>query len=88
MLNYTVNPILDVTDSNKYNTVGILTGVSSNANKPVAEFTIKIDNKTYRVPKALVSHNVLKKGSKYKIYYYKNSRLVYNITMLEDKGTA
>ena len=81
MINYSVCPVLDILFPDKYmcETIGVLNGISTNANKPIAEFSIRIDKKTYRVPKSLISHNNLKKEKRYKIYYYQNSRLVYDI---------
>ena len=79
-------PVLDIVDPSKhtYNKEGILKGVSIHSSRRgrslLDQYTIKIDDTTYRIPKGVVPHkNILKKGKKYKVWYYKHSRVVYNI---------
>lgn len=78
---YALMPVLDIIDVNKYTyeTIGVLNGISTSSNKIIREYTIKLNNKTYYVPKALISHSVLQKGKKYKVNYHKYSRVVYKI---------
>ena len=83
VLYLTIPPALDLFDADRYSysAIGTLDGLSSNNFKSawLGEYTISINKETYRVPKSLKHYSMLRKGTKYKISYFKHSRLVYQI---------
>lgn len=84
---FLVKPVWDYYDVNKYNyhKTGTVTAVDKNTNGlrgKYREYTITMDGKMYWVPNSIFPYQVLQKGQTIEIRYFKHSRMIYDLDII------
>jgi hypothetical protein len=78
--------VMDYADPHIIVSEGVLKSISYSSLRPY-HYSIKIDGKTYRVPKKVQNYKYLKKGVEYKVLYFSHSKFVVSMRTLDSEQT-